>query len=205
MVRAFLAVLPLAVAFACNNRKDSSESQVSMAGSSPGSVVTLAEIQDAVAKIVRQNPNEVEDLYSFTGDCVAVSDAWTHKFKASTNFPVHQGSISGTMFVNFAGKKQLKHVNHTFLLFNPGTKNEIIFDPTYGQFILDAQNISGLPRMLLKPTAEAENIFSKHVKKLRTYTTRTDDATGSYHPTEFTEFLYGFGRYTNSRMVVGPL
>lgn len=205
MTRAFVVVLPLAVAIGCNNRKDSGESRVPTTGVSQGSIVTLAEVQDAVTKIVQQNQTETGDLFSFTGDCVAVSDTWTHKFKASTNFPVYQGSISGTMFVNFAGKKQLRHVNHTFLLFNPGTQNEIIFDATYAQFILDAQKISGLPRMLLKPTAEAKSIFLKHVKNLRTYTTRTDDATGNYNPTEFTEFLYGFGGYSNNRLVVGPM
>ncbi|MEN9810613.1 MAG: hypothetical protein RLZZ488_2180 [Pseudomonadota bacterium] len=205
MTRAFLAILPLTVALGCNIKKNSSESQVSKAGGSRTSFVTLAEVQDAVTKIVNQNPNEVADLFSFTGNCVAVSDSWTHKFKANTKFPVYQGSISGTMFVNVGGKKQLRDANHTFILFNPGRRNEIIFDPTYGQFILDAPEISGLPRMLLKPTAEAPSIYFKHSKNLRIFTTLTDDATGHYNPAEFTEFLYGFGRYSKNRMVVGPL
>lgn len=205
MTRALLVLLPLAVLFGCNTKRDSNESQLSAAGSSQGPWVTLAEVQDAVTKIVKQNPNEVTDLFSFTGDCVAVSDTWTHKFKASTKLPVYQGSISGTMFVNVGGKKQLRDANHTFIVFNPGTRNEIIFDPTYGQFILDAPEISALPRMLIKPTSEAASIYSKHSKKLRIFTTRSDDATGNYNPAEFTEFLYGFGRYSKNRIVVGPL
>ncbi|MEY3902069.1 MAG: hypothetical protein RL189_1375 [Pseudomonadota bacterium] len=109
------------------------------------------------------------------------------------------------MFVEIGGKKQLRDANHTFLLFNPGTQSEIVFDATYGQFILDAQKISGLPRMLIKPISEAASIYSKHSKNLRIFTTRPDDAAGKYNPAEFTQFLYGFGRYSKNRIVVGPL
>ncbi|MEY3902070.1 MAG: hypothetical protein RL189_1376 [Pseudomonadota bacterium] len=59
MTRALLVFLPLAVLFGCNNGRDSSESQLNAAGSSQGPLVTLAEVQDAVTKIVKQNPNEV--------------------------------------------------------------------------------------------------------------------------------------------------
>lgn len=204
MRRKFLKILPLAVALGCSNRKDSNESQVSAAGSSQGPIVALAEVQDAVRKIAKQNPNEVGDLFSLSGNCVGVSDLWIHKFKSSTKLPVYSASIRGTMYVKVGGKSLLRDGGHTFILFNPGTQNEIIFDPTYGQFILDAQRISDLPQMLLKPTAEVSSVYSKYSKNLRIFTTQTDDATGSYNPTEFTEFLYGFGRYTKNRMVVGP-
>ena len=55
---------------------------------------------------------------------------------------------------------------HFFLAVNPNTKDEIIIDPTYGQFFADAERLNLRP-VLVATKDEAIKVYERHESSLR--------------------------------------
>ncbi len=138
----------------------------------------------------------VERLYSFEGFCLDVAGLWfPHMKKAGLRGVLQQ--TSGVAYLDVEGQKVQRSPTHFFIAFNPNTPEEIIFDPTYGQFISEASSMN-LPKVLVEKSSEIHRVYSRYAKNLRVEIVG-DESLGKYNPKQVSEALYSSGQFAKNR------
>lgn len=204
--------LLLFVAFGCRKASSSSESQVesivSLADGNSGNderapvqAVTLESVRDLVAaKQKKLDPNSTL-LHSYEGYCLDFSVLWLQILNESGIKAALQ-QTHGVYYPKVLGKSVQRSPTHFFVAINPGSADEIILDPTYGQFIAGAERLKLTP-ILVAQRDEVIRVYRRYVRSLR-LNVFFDEHMGLYDPREVAEMIYSFGRYSSSRTSLEP-
>ena len=196
-MKAFVLLLALCAAVGC--RKGSS-----VAESEPASVQSpqqsIAFIRSFVESQLRLKSTSSEPLYSFSGHCLDYSALWMQIFKDAGVKVALQQTV-GVYYPKVKTRSVQRSPTHFFLAVNPNTKDEIIIDPTYGQFFADAERMNLRP-VLVATKDEAIKVYERHESSLR-MNVYGDEHTGEYDPKDVAEMLYSFGTHSNTRTNMG--
>lgn len=140
-------------------------------------------------------------MYSFEGWCLDVSGRWLPAIEAE-NLRGYLQQTSSFHIFSIEDNKIIRSPIHFFIAFNHETDNEIILDPTYGQFFEGAEKL-GLPRVLVAKTSDIKEIFANHAAHLRVEVP-VDELKGKYNPKEVAELLYSTGQFSKFRTSLHP-
>ncbi|MEY2987345.1 MAG: hypothetical protein RJB13_866 [Pseudomonadota bacterium] len=137
---------------ACRNRNGGLESEAASVQSSQQSI---AFIRSFVESKLRQQGREPSELFSFEGHCLDYSALWIKIFSDS-GIKVALQQTSGVYYPKVNGKSVQRTPTHFFLAVNPDSADEIIIDPTYGQFFAEAERLDLRPVLV----ATKEEVFA---------------------------------------------
>ena len=175
--------------------KRTKDSSASSADAAPPAV-TIESIRKFVSKTLSSRNDQMQRLYSFEGFCLDVAGLWFPYLKNSGLKGVLQ-QTSGVGYVDVDGQQVQRSPTHFFIAFNPNTPEEIIFDPTYGQFFLDSEKM-GIPKVLVEKTSEIHRVYSRYSKVLRVETLG-DESTGKYNAQQVSDLIYSTGKFKANR------
>jgi hypothetical protein len=154
-------------------------------------------------EMIAKDPSP-DGWWSLYGFCTDLSGKWLpelHKrgMKAALSAT---DSNATRAFVICDGKEKQIFKFHVFLAdrsFGTG-ENEILFDPSYMQFIEGADKIKGLPGIFIGTHRDAEKLFARFPEKCRVEAgDGGDPLTGRYEIKSFTELTYSYGRNAAAR------
>jgi hypothetical protein len=136
--------------------------------------------------------------------CTDLSGKWLPELEKRgmkvTFSATDSNAVRANVIVN--GLEQQAYKFHVFLTdssFGTG-ENEIIFDPTYMQFLEGADKLKGLPKIFIGTHSDAEKLFARFKKNCRVEAGEGGDPlTGKYEIKSFTELIYSYGRSAAAR------
>lgn len=159
---------------------------------------SISSIRSFVESQLRRNDGS--PLYSFQGHCLDYSALWVQLFNDAGMEVALQQTV-GVYYPKVTGKSVQRTPTHFFLAVNPGTADEIIIDPTYGQFFSGAERLNLTPVLVAKKV-EVLAIYERHSSNLR-MNVFGDEHTGEYDAREVAQMLYSFGDHSRSRTNMG--
>jgi hypothetical protein len=181
---------------ACTGVNKSGGDSSAASADSEKPALTVESVRRFVAKTLSIKNDGPQKLYSFEGFCLDVSGLWFPHLKASGLKGVMQ-QTSGVGYLDVDGQQVQRSPTHFFIAFNPNTPEEIILDPTYAQFFLDAEK-AGLQKVLVEKTSEIHRVYSRYAKTLRVETVG-DELTGKYNAKQVSELIYSTGKFKANR------
>jgi hypothetical protein len=158
--------------------------------------LTVESIRRFVSKTLSVRVDGPQRLYSFEGFCLDVSGLWFPHLKSAGLKGIMQ-QTSGVAYLDVDGQQVQRSPTHFFIAFNPNTPEEIILDPTYGQFFNDSEKM-GIPKVLVEKTSEIHRVYARYSKVLRVETTG-DELTGKYNPQQVSDMIYSTGKFKAHR------
>lgn len=171
---------------------------------SPAQRERIAQLKSVIAEVLTREP-AADAWWSGYNLCTDLSGKWLPELEAHglklTLQATDTNSARATVVVD--GREEQVHKFHVFLAdLSLGTgENEIIFDPTWQQFLAEAGRDPGLPRIFIGTRAEARSLYSMRKAYLRVEAGEGGDPrTGRYEPASLTELIYSFGRNTGARI-----
>lgn len=142
--------------------------------------------------------------WSSYGFCTDLSGKWLPELQKRGMKAALSATDSNATpaFVICDGKEKQIFKFHVFLADRSlGTdENEIIFDPSYMQFIEGADKLAGLPKIFIGTRHDAEKLYARFRERCRVEAgDGGDPLTGSYEIKSFTELTYSYGRNAAAR------
>jgi hypothetical protein len=186
------ALLSLAL-LGCRMGGTAGDSQV---GSVNSSAVNVDTVRSFVQSKLRAQKAADEPLHSYEGHCLEFASLW-HEFLNGSGFVANLQQTQGVYYPVVSGQGVQRSATHYFVAINAGTQDEILIDPTYGQFFSEAQR-QGLQPIFVGKRQELSQLYRQNSKKLRMVVSY-DEHTGRYDAGEVVEMIYSFGSHSKNR------
>lgn len=178
-------------------------------GPSPATLKKIVEYRRIADKMIAAEP-AADSWWSGFNLCTDLSGKWLPELNKlgmkATLSATDSNAVKATVIAD--GRERQVYKFHVFLTdgsIDTG-ENEIIFDPTYRQFIAGADKLKGLPLIFIGTRADAERLFGRFKKYCRVEAGEDGDPlTGRYEIKSFTELIYSYGRNAGARQSFGGM